>query len=80
MARQYSGVHVVPHSDHILSDCQCVASQEAALCPMIEYNEGQTKSKLSFRTSILIPQDEILIMPEDPGLGPDIDMTKCRRL
>jgi len=80
MARQYPGVHVVPHSDHILSDCQCVASQDASLCPMIEYNEGQTKSKLSFRTSLLIPQDEVLTMPEEPGLGPDVDMTKCRRL
>jgi len=80
MARQYPGVSVVPQSDHILSDCQCVASQDAALCPMIEHNEGQTKSKLSFRTSTLMPKDEILTMPEDPGLGPDIDMTKCRRL
>ncbi len=80
MARQYQGVRVVPHSDHILSNCQCVASQDASLCPMVEYNEGQTKSKLSFRTSIIIPQAEVLTMPEDPGLGPDIDMTKCRRL
>jgi len=80
MARQYPGVHVVPHSDHILSNCQCVASQDDSLCPMLEYNEGQTKSKLSFRTSIIIPQAEVLTMPDDPGLGPDIDMTKCRRL
>ena len=72
-ARKYPGVRVVPHSDHILTNCQCVASQRRSLCPMVEYNAGQTRSKLSFRTRTLEPKREILTMPEEPGLGPDID-------
>ncbi len=80
LARQYPGVRVVPHSDYILSNCQCVASQDEALCPLLEYNEGQTKSKLSLRTRIILPDVEVLTMPDEPGLGPDIDPTKCRRL
>jgi len=80
MAREYPGVHVVPHSDHILTNCQCVASQPQALCPMVEYNAGQTESKLKLRTRLIEPKMEILIMPEEPGLGPDIDLAKCKRL
>ncbi|MHC4074236.1 MAG: enolase C-terminal domain-like protein [Planctomycetota bacterium] len=80
MVGKYPGVHVVPHSDHILTNCQCVASQSESLCPMVEYNSGQTKSKLSFRTRSLEPKMEILTIPDEPGLGPDIDLTKCKRL
>lgn len=80
LARDYPGVHVVPHSDHILTDCQCVASQDESLCPMLEYNKEQTKSKLSFRTRSIQPDVEVLTMPDEPGLGPDIDLTKCKRL
>ncbi len=80
LARNYPGVHVVPHSDHILTDCQCVASQDEALCPMLEYNDGQTRSKLSFRTRSIQPDMEVLTVPDEPGLGPDIDLTKCKRL
>jgi L-alanine-DL-glutamate epimerase-like enolase superfamily enzyme len=80
MAEKYPGVCVVPHSDHILTNCQCVASQRRSLCPMVEYNAGQTKSKLSFRTRTLEPRREILTTPEEPGLGPDIDLARCKRL
>jgi len=73
-------VRVVPHSDHILSNCQCVASQDESLCPLLEYNEGQTKSKLAFRTRIILPDVEVLTMPEEPGLGPDVDLSRCKRL
>ena len=80
MARRHPGVHVVPHSDNILTDCQCVASQPESLCPMLEFNAGQTASKLSFRTRTLKPDVEVLTMPHEPGLGPDIDPKKCKRL
>jgi L-alanine-DL-glutamate epimerase-like enolase superfamily enzyme len=80
MAREYPGVHVVPHSDHILTDCQCVASQDESLCPLLEYNDGQTKSKLSLRTRSIQPNIEVLTMPDEPGLGPDIDVSRCKRL
>ena len=80
MVRQYPGVLVVPHCDHILTNCQCVASQGESLCPMLEYNEGQTRSKLSFRTRSLHPEAEVLTMPDETGLGPDIDFARCKRL
>lgn len=80
LARQSPGVRVVPHSDNILTDCQCVASQPESLCPMLEYNSGQTATKLSFRTRILATEKEILTMPDEPGLGPDVDLQKCKRV
>ncbi len=80
LVRGYPGVRVVPHSDHILSNAQCVASQPEPLCPMLEYNREQTLSKLSFRTRMVRPDVEVLTMPDEPGLGPDIDTVKCRRL
>jgi L-alanine-DL-glutamate epimerase-like enolase superfamily enzyme len=80
LVREYPGVHVVPHSDHILSNCQCVASQDESLCPLLEYNEGQTRSKLSLRTRVILPDVEVLTTPDEPGLGPDIDLTRCKRL
>lgn len=80
MAKEYPGVRVVPHSDHILSNCQCVASQDESLCPLLEYNEGQTKSKLGLRTRIILPDVEVLTMPDEAGLGPDIDLSRCKRL
>lgn len=80
MARRHTGVRVVPHSDNILTDCQCVASQPESLCPMLEFNAGQTASKLSFRTRTLKPDVELLTMPHEPGLGPDIDLKKCKRI
>lgn len=80
LAAKYPGVRVVPHSDNILADCQCVASQPESLCPLLEYNSGQTAAKLSFRTRILAPTKEVLTMPDEPGLGPDLDLGKCKRV
>ena len=71
---------MVPHGDNILADCQCVASQPEQLCPLLEYNGGQTGSKMSFPTRILVPKREILTMPDEPGLGPDLDRHKCKRV
>ena len=71
---------MVPHSDNILADSQFVASQPQRLCPLLEYNGGQSNSKMSFRTSTLVPRREILTMPDEPGLGPDVDRQKCKRV
>ena len=80
MARECTGVQVVPHSDNLLTDCQCVASQPESLCPMLEYNAGQTQNKMGYRTRILAADVERFVMPDEPGLGPDIDTAKCKRL
>ena len=80
LAQRYPGVHVVPHCDNFMTSCQCVASQPESLCPLAEYNGGQTQRKMSFRTSTLVPDKEILTMPTSPGLGPPIDRNKCRRV
>ena len=71
---------MVPHSDNILADCQCVASQPESLYPLLEYNRGQTEAKMSFRTRTLVPDKEILTMPDERVLGPDVGLRKCKRL
>ena len=42
--------------------------------------DGQTDRKMSFRTRILRPESEILIPPDEPGLGPDLAHTKIERI
>ena len=80
LVRKYPGVKVVPHCDNFMTNVQCVASQPESLCPMVEYNDGQTERKMSFRTRILRPEFEILKTPDEPGLGPDLDHKKIERI
>jgi L-rhamnonate dehydratase len=80
MVKKYPGVKVVPHCDNFMTNVQCVASQPESLCPMVEYNDGQTERKMSFRKRILRPESEILKTPEEPGLGPDLDYKKIERI
>jgi L-alanine-DL-glutamate epimerase-like enolase superfamily enzyme len=80
LAKNYPGVKVVPHCDNFMTNVQCVASQPESLCPMVEYNDGQTERKMSFRTRVLRPESEVLNTPDEPGLGPDLDHTKIERV
>lgn len=80
LVKKYPGVKVVPHCDNFMTNVQCVASQPESLCPMVEYNDGQTERKMSFRTRILRPENEILETPLEPGLGPDLDHNKIERI
>lgn len=80
MVKKYPGVKVVPHCDNFMTNVQCVASQSEALCPLVEYNDGQTERKMSFRTRFLRPEFEILKTPEEPGLGPSLDHKKIERI
>ena len=72
MVKHYPGVNVVPHCNNFMTNVQCVASQPITLCPLVEYNSGGTKAKMSYRTRELIPEREMLITPEEPGLGPPL--------
>jgi L-alanine-DL-glutamate epimerase-like enolase superfamily enzyme len=78
LARKHPGVRVVPHSTCILTDTQCVASQPESLCPLIEYNVEQSVAIMSLRTPNLEPVAEVLTVPGNPGLGPDLDPAKCK--
>ena len=80
MARSYSGVRVVPHCDNFMTNVQCVASQPASLCPLVEYNDTQTEQKMAYRTRILRPANEVLDTPPEPGLGPDLDRPRLVRV
>jgi L-alanine-DL-glutamate epimerase-like enolase superfamily enzyme len=80
LVKKYPGVKVVPHCDNFMTNVQCVASQAESLCPMVEYNDGQTERKMSFRKRVLRPESEVLIIPEEPGLGPDLDYDKIERV
>jgi L-alanine-DL-glutamate epimerase-like enolase superfamily enzyme len=78
LARGYPGLRVIPHCDNFMTDSQCVASQPVSLCPLAENNEGQTRVKMSFRTRLLVPEAEVIAMPAEPGLGPDLDRARLK--
>ena len=78
IARGYKGLRVIPHCDNFITDSQCVASQSVALCPLAENNEGQTRSKMSFRTRLLLPENETIAMLDEPGMGPDLDRVRTK--
>lgn len=79
MARKHSGVKVIPHCDNFMTNVQCVASQPVSLCPMVEYNDGQTEQKMAYRTRILRPVNEVIETPTEPGLGPDLDRARLQK-
>lgn len=80
MAGKHRGVRVVPHCDNFMTNVQCVASQPVSLCPMVEYNDTQTEQKMSYRTRVLRPANEVIDTPAEPGLGPDLDRAKLERV
>jgi L-alanine-DL-glutamate epimerase-like enolase superfamily enzyme len=80
LVKKYPGVKMVPHCDNFMTNVQCVASQPESLCPMVEYNDGQTERKMSFRARVLRPEFEVIDTPEEPGLGPDLDYGRIKRV
>ena len=76
MTKQFRGIRIVPHCDNFMTNLQCVASQPESLCPLVEYNDTQTESKMNYRTRILRPVNEVIDVPREPGLGPDLTRAK----
>lgn len=80
LAAQYKGVQVIPHGHHVLAASAGVASQSAALCPMMEY---LIKSRLSFQhcqTRPLLAESGAVALPPEPGLGPSLDESRLERV
>jgi L-alanine-DL-glutamate epimerase-like enolase superfamily enzyme len=77
-AQGYAGLRVIPHCDNFMSDSQCVASQSESLCPFAENNEGQTRNKMSFRTRVILADAEVVALPDEPGMGPDLDRARIK--
>lgn len=78
--KDYKGVQVIPHGHHVLGASCCVASQGAALCPMLEY---LMKSRLAFQhcqTRPLLAEAGAFATAPEPGLGPTLDWARLERV
>jgi L-rhamnonate dehydratase len=80
LVKAYPGVQVIPHGHHVLAASNCVASQNEALCPMLEY---LVKSRVAFQhcqTRVLTAEAGTFAMAEEAGLGPSLDEARLERV
>lgn len=73
LVENYPSVRLIPHGHHVLAAAQVVASQSAALCPMVEYGEGWMPGRQRLQTRPVTPEAGVFTMPTEPGLGPGLD-------
>jgi len=79
LVRGYEGVRVIPHGHHVLAASQVIASQPEPLCPMLEFGPGWARNHQRLQTRILEPEAGHFALPDEPGLGPDLDLGRLRR-
>ncbi|MHC4742134.1 MAG: enolase C-terminal domain-like protein [Planctomycetota bacterium] len=76
MAEAYE-VKVVPHGHHILAAAHVVAAQPASLCPMVEYLFHSHLDRMQyFHKNPLRPENGLLELPREPGVGLTLDEDK----
>lgn len=70
LARQYSGVKVVPHiTSPWLAAPHCVASQPEELCPLLEFNYEGGRKALDGSMSRSSDGHVVMTMPDAPGIS-----------
>jgi L-alanine-DL-glutamate epimerase-like enolase superfamily enzyme len=80
LVQQYDGVCLIPHGHHVLAAAHVVASQPQDLCPMVEYGVGWIPGRQRLQIRRVTPEKGYLHLPEEPGLGPDLDWKRLERL
>jgi L-rhamnonate dehydratase len=80
LARKHEGVRVVPHGHHVLAASHCAASQDEALCPMLEFGEAWVLGHQAAQKRVLRPKGGLFDVPDEPGLGPQIDWERFERV
>jgi L-rhamnonate dehydratase len=70
MVEKYPGVKVVPHitSPWIVTP-HCVASQSAALCPLLEFNYQGGRKALEDKIGLSSKGQMLMTMPTEPGIS-----------
>jgi L-alanine-DL-glutamate epimerase-like enolase superfamily enzyme len=80
LARSYPGVQVIPHGHHVLAASTCVASQPAALCPMMEYLIQSRERFQHCQTRPLLASAGTFAVADETGLGPTLDEARLERV
>jgi L-alanine-DL-glutamate epimerase-like enolase superfamily enzyme len=80
LVNKYKNVRVIPHGHHILAAAQTVASQPESLCPMVEFGKSWVLPRQRCQKRLVEPEAGYLSTPNEPGLGPSIDWSRCERL
>jgi L-alanine-DL-glutamate epimerase-like enolase superfamily enzyme len=73
------GAKVVPHCHNIHAALHVVASQSPAVCPLGEYLINHVPQKLHFTKAPLLTTNGLVSLPEKPGFGIDLDVTKINK-
>ena len=80
LVSKYRNVQVIPHGHHVLAAAQTVASQPESLCPMVEYGRSWVVPRQRCQTRMVEPEAGYVQTPNEPGLGPSVDWSRCERL
>jgi L-alanine-DL-glutamate epimerase-like enolase superfamily enzyme len=80
LVSKYRNVQVIPHGHHVLAAAQTVASQPESLCPMVEYGRSWVVPRQRCQTRVVEPEAGYVQTPNEPGLGPSVDWSRCERL
>ena len=69
---------VVPHGHSTPATAHLIASQPAALCPLLEYLIKWNEIHQFFLKEPLKPSNGVITLPETPGLGMDLDESRIQ--
>jgi L-alanine-DL-glutamate epimerase-like enolase superfamily enzyme len=67
---------VIPHGHSVLPALHVIASQSPAVCPLLEYLWLGNQSKQWFHTEMYQPENGVVRLPAQPGLGIELDERK----
>ncbi len=67
---------VIPHGHSVPATAHLIASQPANLCPLLEYLIKWNEIHQFFLKTPLKPQNGVVVLPDAPGLGMELDEAK----
>lgn len=72
-------VPLIAHGHSLLAALHVAGAQSPAAVPMVEYLYATQPLKQFFHTPFMVPEDGLVILPEQPGLGLVLDETKIEQ-
>lgn len=70
------GKHVIPHGHSIHPAAHVIAAQSPATCPLAEFLLVHQPTKQHFFKTPLYPKNGVIPLPNEPGLGLELDESK----
>ena len=73
------GVKLCPHGHTVTAAAHVIASQPESLCPLLEFLFCWAPRQQWFQTAPLVPRDGFVELPQEAGLGIQLDEGKIER-